>query len=136
METGDAAQLNELAIEAVGTFGSMPGRAPGLSSFSAYQALKRVSAEELVERIVAALLGQGMDQASARRRAVAAVDRFTKVVEERPCAGSPNRRAPPRSHGPPSARPSTTSTSSPRAARTWTRCAARSNRWPVVSRPD
>ncbi|HEY9564633.1 MAG TPA: VWA domain-containing protein [Nocardioides sp.] len=81
METGDAAQLNELAIEAVGTFGSMPGRAPGLSSFSAYQALKRVSAEELVERIVAALLGQGMDQASARRRAVAAVDRFTKVVE-------------------------------------------------------
>src|SRR3546814_16079279 len=81
METGDAAQLNELAIEAVGTFGSMPGRAPGLSSFSAYQALKRVSAEELVERIVAALLGQGMDQASARRRAVAAVDRVTKVVE-------------------------------------------------------
>src|SRR3546814_2112794 len=59
----------------------MPGRAPGPASFSAYQALKRVSAEELVERIVAALLGQGMDQASARRRAVAAVDRFTKVVE-------------------------------------------------------
>src|SRR3546814_19381641 len=59
----------------------MPGRAPGPASFSAYQALKRVSAEELVERIVAALLGQRMDQASARRRAVAAVDRFTKVVE-------------------------------------------------------
>ena len=44
----DAQSLEELAIEAVGTFGAMPGRGAGLSSWSAYQALKRTSPEDLM----------------------------------------------------------------------------------------
>ncbi|WP_235737016.1 vWA domain-containing protein [Nocardioides alcanivorans] len=81
MAEGDIGQLQELAIEALGRFGAMPGRAPGLSSWSAYQALKRVDGDELVERIVASLLAQGADQAGARRRAKRSVDEFRRRVE-------------------------------------------------------
>jgi hypothetical protein len=79
MAAGD--RTTDLAIEAVDTYGAMPGRAPGLSSFSAYQALKRISPDELVERIVAGLLGGGLDQATARRRAQGAADQFRQQVE-------------------------------------------------------
>ncbi|MDT0200485.1 VWA domain-containing protein [Nocardioides sp. AE5] len=82
MQAGDDEQLARLAIEAVGTFGSMPGRAPGLSAYSAYQALKRTDPDELVERIIAGLLAQGMDQAAAGRRARRIVDDFRKRVED------------------------------------------------------
>lgn len=82
MARADQEALRDLAIEAVGTFGAMPGRGPGLSSWSAYQALKRVAPEELVDRIVAGLLSRGDDQPTAQRTARAQVDRFTRQVEQ------------------------------------------------------
>src|SRR3712207_7931653 len=41
--------LQRLAVEAVGRFGAMPGRGPGLSSWSAYTALQRIAPDDLVE---------------------------------------------------------------------------------------
>ncbi|QIX28297.1 VWA domain-containing protein [Nocardioides sp. JQ2195] len=82
MTSGDPEALRDLAIEALGRFGAMPGRGPGLSSWSAYQALKRVAPEELVDRIVAGLLARGDDQPTAQRRARAQVERFTRQVEQ------------------------------------------------------
>ena len=41
----DAAALAALAVEAVARFGAMPGRGPGLSAWSAYTALQRVSTD-------------------------------------------------------------------------------------------
>lgn len=82
MVEGDVGQLRELAIEAVGRFGAMPGRAPGLSSWSAYQALKRLDADQLVERLVAGLLASGATEAEARRRAGPTVADFRRRVEE------------------------------------------------------
>ncbi|KQY62639.1 vWA domain-containing protein [Nocardioides sp. Root140] len=79
---GQPDALRDLAIEAVGTFGAMRGRAPGLSSWSAYQALKRVAPDELVDQIVAGLLMQGDDTRTARRRAASRVQQFTALVEQ------------------------------------------------------
>lgn len=78
---GDDAALAELAIEAVARFGGLPGRGPGLSSWSAYTALKRVDPEELTGRIVAALLADGMHGEDAVRVAARRVQRFTALVE-------------------------------------------------------
>ncbi|WP_067437943.1 vWA domain-containing protein [Nocardioides jensenii] len=80
--TADPDALRDLAIEAVGTFGAMRGRAPGLSSWSAYQALKRVAPDELVDRIVAGLQLKGDDARAARRQATNRVQRFTTLVEQ------------------------------------------------------
>ena len=57
MASGDEQTLQRLATEAVGRFGAMPGRGPGLSSWSSYTALQRVDPKQLVGRIVAGLLG-------------------------------------------------------------------------------
>jgi uncharacterized protein with von Willebrand factor type A (vWA) domain len=81
---GDQQALVELAAEMVGRFGAMPGRGPGLSSWSAYTALQRVAPGELVDRIVQALLGQGRaDQVDweAGREAGRRVGAFTTMVE-------------------------------------------------------
>ncbi|MDP3891256.1 VWA domain-containing protein [Nocardioides sp.] len=82
LESGEAQQLLDLAAEAIGRFGAMPGRGPGLSSFSAYQALNRVGPSDLVDRVVAALLGQGMDAEQAERVAGRRVGEFTRMVED------------------------------------------------------
>jgi uncharacterized protein with von Willebrand factor type A (vWA) domain len=81
LERGDADALQALATEAVGRFGAMPGRGPGLSSWSAYTALQRVAPHELVDRIVAALVGEGADQERAERVAGRRVGDFTAMVE-------------------------------------------------------
>ena len=78
---GDQQALLELAAEMVARFGAMPGRGPGLSSWSAYTALQRVSPEELVGRIVQALLGEGRTEDEARREAGRRVGAFTGLVE-------------------------------------------------------
>src|SRR3954453_22675189 len=62
---GDQETLARLAVEMVGRFGAMPGRGPGLSSWSAYTALQRVAPSQLVERIVAALLSEGRTEEEA-----------------------------------------------------------------------
>ena len=84
LEQGEAlgeAQLQDLAVEAVGRFGAMPGRGAGLSSWSAYSALQRVSAEQLIDQVVAGLLARGMTQQDAERMAGRRVGRFTHLVE-------------------------------------------------------
>ena len=65
----DGRTLQDLAVEAVARFGAMPGRGPGLSSWSAYTSLQRVSPAELMDRLVQGLLGQGLDDEQAQRRA-------------------------------------------------------------------
>jgi len=69
-------------VEAVGRFGAMPGRGPGMSSWSAYTALQRVTPGELVDRIVAGLLAQGRTEEEAQQLAQRRVDRFTRRVED------------------------------------------------------
>nr|WP_218849025.1 VWA domain-containing protein [Nocardioides perillae] len=81
LAAGDDAAAQALAAEAVGRFGAMPGRGPGLSSWSAYTALQRVSPAELVERLVQALAAGGWAEDDARRAAVERVARFETEVE-------------------------------------------------------
>ena len=81
MVDGDAGRMQELAIQAVARFGAMPGRAPGLSSWSAYQALKRIEPERLVQQVVDALVAGGQDEQGARRTASARAGRFAGLVE-------------------------------------------------------
>ena len=81
--TGEADEhaLLELAAEMVARFGAMPGRGPGLSSWSAYTALQRVAPAELVARIVQALLDRGRANDDARRAAARSIGRLTGAVE-------------------------------------------------------
>jgi uncharacterized protein with von Willebrand factor type A (vWA) domain len=81
MTAGDEQQLARLAAEAVGRFGAMPGRGPGLSSWSAYTALQRVAPGEIVDRLVQGLLAQGRGDDEARRAAAQQVGGFTRRVE-------------------------------------------------------
>ena len=79
---GDDEALQRLASEMVGRFGAMPGRGPGLSSWSAYTALQRVAPTQLVDRIVAALLAEGRTEEEAARAAGRRVGGFTRLVED------------------------------------------------------
>ncbi|WP_243058634.1 VWA domain-containing protein [Nocardioides sp. SR21] len=77
---GDRQSMLDVAAEMLARFGAMPGRGPGLSSWSAYTALQRVSPQELVDRIAQALLGEGRledARVEARRR----VGELTGLVE-------------------------------------------------------
>lgn len=78
---GQGQRLQDLAVEAVGRFGAMPGRGPGLSSWSAYTALQRVSPEQLIGQLVAGLMAQGMVEEDAERIAGRRIGRFTGLVE-------------------------------------------------------
>ncbi len=78
---GDQQALVELAAETVARFGAMPGRGPGLSSWSAYTALQRVAPADLVDRIVQALLAQGRREDEASREAGRRIGSFTALVE-------------------------------------------------------
>jgi uncharacterized protein with von Willebrand factor type A (vWA) domain len=82
LENDDQEALARLAVEMVGRFGAMPGRGPGLSSWSAYTALQRVSPSELVDRIVQALLAEGRTEEEAARVAGRRLGRFTGQVED------------------------------------------------------
>lgn len=78
---GDQERLQRLASEMVARFGAMPGRGPGLSSWSAYTALQRVAPQELVARIVEGLLAQGRTEEEADRAAAQRIGGFTATVE-------------------------------------------------------
>jgi uncharacterized protein len=79
---GDQEALARLAVEMVARFGAMPGRGPGLSSWSAYTALQRVSPAELTARIVQSLLAEGRSEEEATRVAGRRVGSFTRQVED------------------------------------------------------
>ncbi|GAA1781421.1 VWA domain-containing protein [Nocardioides hankookensis] len=78
---GDEQAMLELAAEMIARFGAMPGRGPGLSSWSAYTAMQRVAPSELVDRIVQALMGEGRLDDEARREAGRRMGGFTAMVE-------------------------------------------------------
>lgn len=78
----DEAELRRMAAEMVGVFGAMPGRGPGLSSWSAYTALQRVAPQELIDKLVAGLMGEGADEEDARRQANRRIGSFTAMVED------------------------------------------------------
>jgi len=71
----------ELAVEAVGTFGRLPGAGRGAPGWSSYAALQRVAPERLVERLVRALLGAGTDEQRAERTAARRIGAFTAAAE-------------------------------------------------------
>jgi uncharacterized protein len=78
----DRQALAGLAVEAVDRFGAMPGRGRGLSSWSAYTAMRRVDPAALTDRIVAALVAQGRAEAEARRAAGRRIGTFTRLAED------------------------------------------------------
>lgn len=80
-DEADEQALLALAAEMVGRFGAMPGRGPGLSSWSAYTSFQRVSLDQLLGRIAQALLGEGRVEADARREAARRIGTFTAMVE-------------------------------------------------------
>jgi hypothetical protein len=82
LATADQVALARLAVEMVGRFGAMPGRGPGLSSWSAYTALQRVSPAELTARIIQSLLAEGGSEEEATRLAGRRVGSFTRQVED------------------------------------------------------
>lgn len=81
LQASDGRTSQDLAVEAVARFGAMPGRGPGLSSWSAYTSLQRVSPAELMDRLVQGLLGQGIDVEQAQRVAGRRIGDFTRLVE-------------------------------------------------------
>lgn len=82
LAAGDQQALVELATEAVGRFGALPGRGPGLSSWSAYTTLRRVSPDDLADRLARALVARGRGEREAARVAGQRIGGFTKLVED------------------------------------------------------
>lgn len=76
----DQAALGDLAVELVERLGALPGRGQGSSTWSAHQALSRVGADALLDRLVAALAGEN-DQREARGLAERRVASLTRLVE-------------------------------------------------------
>ena len=77
----DVDRLRELAAEAVGRLGSMPGRGPGLSSWSSYTALRRLSVDELTSRLIDALRSHGWTDEEAERVAGRRTGSYVAMVE-------------------------------------------------------
>lgn len=82
LAANDQAQLRRLATDAVGRFGAMRGRGPGLSRWSAYTTLQRVSPDALVGQLLTALLAEGRTEEEANRVVRARLADFTRMVEE------------------------------------------------------
>ncbi len=82
LTSDDQQALARMAAEMVARFGAMPGRGPGLSSWSAYTALQRVAPSELVDQIVRGLLAEGRNDDEAQRVAGRRLGGFTRMVED------------------------------------------------------
>lgn len=82
MESGDQQAMQDLAAEAVARFGAMPGRGPGLSSWSAYTTLQRVAPTELMQQLVDGLMAEGAEEEDAERTAGRRIGDFTRMVED------------------------------------------------------
>jgi uncharacterized protein len=80
-EAGDTDRLRELAAQAMAQLGAMPGRGPGLSSWSSYTALRRIDADELIGRLVDGLMAAGWTREEAERTASRRLGQFTGLVE-------------------------------------------------------
>ncbi|MFT4008565.1 MAG: VWA domain-containing protein [Nocardioidaceae bacterium] len=80
LATGEEDLLEGLAREAVGRFGAMRGRGPGMASWSAYNALQRTSPTTLMQRLVEGLLTE-MGREAAEREAKRRITGFEHLVE-------------------------------------------------------
>lgn len=76
----DQAALGALAVELVERLGALTDRGRGRSAWSAHQAMSRMGAQALLDRLVAALAGDG-DQAEAQRVGERRVASFTRLVD-------------------------------------------------------
>lgn len=78
---GDQQRLQQLAAEAVATFGAMPGRSENLAQWSSYTALRRLAPAELMARVIEALVGAGMEPEAAAEVAARRIGEWTARVE-------------------------------------------------------
>lgn len=74
-------RLRALAAEATARFGAMPGRGDGMSSWSAYTALRRVDPDELIGNLIAGLQRAGWGDEEAERTASRRISAFKGLVE-------------------------------------------------------
>lgn len=81
LATDDTERLRQLAAEAVGRLGAMPGRGPGLSSWSSYTTLRRLAPDEVTSRLVQGLMASGWTEEEAERVAARRVGAYTGLVE-------------------------------------------------------
>lgn len=81
LEADDLQRMRQLATEAVGRFGAMPGRGPGMSSWSAYTTLRRLSPDELTLILVEGLRRAGWTEEAAERTAAQRVASYQQMVE-------------------------------------------------------
>jgi len=79
---GDETAMLELAIDAVSRFGSLPGRGPGMSTWSAYTALKRIDPTQLTQQLVAGLMADGAAEDDARRTTQRRLAAFERMAED------------------------------------------------------
>lgn len=85
----DQRMVADLAVDAIGRFGAMPGRGPGLSSWSAYTAMQRVDPDSLIGQLMTALGAETPAQVGrAQRRigafrAMAEAEARRRVAEEK-----------------------------------------------------
>ncbi len=135
MAAGDDAALRQMTMDAVRRFGHMPGRGRGLSSWSSYNTLQKLSPDSLVLRLAQALM-RGSDDRAPRAEPLAmarrgSTGRAASSAASRPtCAAASRRRSrPTTSRRRPCGRRWTRSTSCQRDAATSTTCVARSTRW-------
>lgn len=77
----DVERLRELAAEAVARFGAMPGRGPGLSSWSSYTALRRLSQDEVLLKLIDGLRRRGWTAEEAERTADRRTGSYVSMVE-------------------------------------------------------
>jgi uncharacterized protein len=86
MASGDMSSLSELARESVRRYGHLPGRGRGLSSWSSYNTMQRLSADSLVLRLAQSLMTGTPDREPraeplAMASAAVGVERFRGLVE-------------------------------------------------------
>jgi len=77
----DVEALRGLAVEAIARFGAMPGRGPGLSGWSSYTALRRLSVEEVRLRLVEGLRRRGWGEEEAQQAGSRRTGAYTAMVE-------------------------------------------------------
>lgn len=82
MAEGDDAGLQDLAIQAVARFGALPGRGPGMSTWSAYTALKRLDPGQLTQQLIEALMAEGVPEDEATRTVRSRIAAFERMAED------------------------------------------------------
>ena len=83
LASGDESRLDALARDAVATFGQVPGRQRGQTTWSRLTTLQRVSAQTLMARILDAVLGEADRGGLGERRARTMIGERIRSFEQR-----------------------------------------------------